>query len=795
MSAQPTAPAAPPDFVNIEIDGRALQVPKNSMIIAGADKAGIPIPRFCYHDKLPIAANCRMCMVEVEMGGKPMPKPQPACATPVAEGMKIKTASQKALSAQRNVMEFLLINHPLDCPICDQGGECELQDLSMGYGRSVSRFAERKRVVPDEDLGPLIETEMTRCIQCTRCVRFMTEVAGSPELGGMGRGENLEIGTYIGKTIDSELGGNIIDVCPVGALTNKVFRFKARPWELIARESIGYHDALASNLWLHTRRGEVLRTVPRDNEAINECWLSDRDRYSHQGLYAQDRATKPLVRRNGELVETSWEEAIAFAADGLKKYGADVGALVAPYVSSEEGHLLAQIVRGLGSDNIDHRLRVADFADGGPTGATFETPVAQIEKAGAVLLVGSNPRHDAPLLGHRIRKAWKHGAKVFAVNVLDYDFNFDFNLGGKFIVLPSQMVGTLAALLAAAGEGGTQSGRDESRPYADLLAQANVTDAHRATVKALRDASGSVLMFGNDAVHHSQASLLRALAKALAKATDSAFNELANGANAIGLARVGVQPRANGRNAAALLAQPTKALISYHLGAEDTNSPAAYDAARDNAPFAVYIGAFACNGVKRTAQVVLPVGLPPEIDGSYVNVDGVVQTVTAGAKLPGDARPGWKVLRALGAALGLQGFGFTEFGEVRASIADAVATKSSTVPSGGLAASATTSVGAGMFERISTVPIYRSDAIVRRSSALQAHPLTGECSLGLHPEDALALGLSNGGKAKVSAGTATVELPVVVTRAVPRGGAWIEKTWKQTRALPGNGGALTITRA
>jgi len=796
MSAQPTAPAAPPapvnnDLVNIEIDGKALQVPKNSMIIAGADKVGIPIPRFCYHEKLPIAANCRMCMVEVEMGGKPMPKPQPACATPVAEGMKIKTASQKALSAQRNVMEFLLINHPLDCPICDQGGECELQDLSMGYGRSVSRFVERKRVVPDEDLGPLIETEMTRCIQCTRCVRFMTEVAGSPELGGMGRGENLEIGTYIGKTIDSELGGNIIDVCPVGALTNKVFRFKARAWELIARESIGYHDALASNLWLHTRRGEVLRTVPRDNEAINECWLSDRDRYSHQGLYAQDRATKPMVRKNGELVETSWQEAIAFAADGLKKHGADVGALVAPYVSSEEGHLLAQIVRGLGSDNIDHRLRVADFADGGPTGATFETPLAQIEKAGAVLLVGSNPRHDAPLLGHRIRKAWKHGAKVFAVNVLDYDFNFDFHLGGKAIVLPSQLMGELAALVAAARENGASVPAN----LASAVDAAKPADAHRATVKALHEASGSVLMFGNDAVHHAQASLLRALAKCLAHATDSAFNELADGANALGLARVGVQPRTNGRNAAALLAQPTKALISYHLGAEDTSSPAAYDVARDNAPFAVYIGAFACSGVKRTAQVVLPVGLPPEIDGSYVNVDGVVQTITAGAKLPGEARPGWKVLRALGAALGLPGFGFTEFSEVCASIADAVAMKSSAAPTGALAASTTVSVGVGVFERISTVPIYRSDAIVRRSPALQAHPLTGECSLGLHPEDALALGLGNGGRAKVSAGAATVELPVVVTRAVPRGGAWIEKTWKQTRALPGNGGALTITRA
>src|SRR5690242_3841466 len=315
MSAQPKDTAPPAEMVEFEVDGHPVSAPKGSTIIQATDAAKIPIPRFCYHEKLPIAANCRMCMVEVEMGGKPMPKPQPACATPVTEGMKIRTQSAKALSAQRNVMEFLLINHPLDCPICDQGGECELQDLSMGYGRSVSRFAERKRVVPDEDLGPLVATDMTRCIQCTRCVRFSSEIAGTTELGGMGRGENLEIGTYIGKSIESELGGNIIDVCPVGALTNKPFRFKARAWELIARESIGYHDALGSNLFLHTRRGEVLRVVPKDNEAINESWLSDRDRYSHQGLYADDRATQPLIRgADGELKPVSWDEAIRFVA-------------------------------------------------------------------------------------------------------------------------------------------------------------------------------------------------------------------------------------------------------------------------------------------------------------------------------------------------------------------------------------------------------------------------------------------------------------------------------------------------
>ena len=772
-------------MVNIEIDGKPMQVPKNSMIIAAADKAGIPIPRFCYHEKLPIAANCRMCMVETEMGGKAVPKPQPACATPVMEGMKVFTQSQRALSAQRNVMEFLLINHPLDCPICDQGGECELQDLSMGYGRSVSRFAERKRVVPDEDIGPLIETEMTRCIQCTRCVRFMTEVAGSPELGGMGRGEDLEIGTYIGKTIDSELGGNIIDVCPVGALTNKVFRFKARAWELIARESIGYHDALGSNLWLHTRRGEVLRTVPRDNDEINECWLSDRDRYSHEGLYAKDRAQTPMIRKNGELVETSWEEAIEFVAAGLKNAGADLGVLVAPLTSSEEGALLAKIVRGLGSDNIDHRLRVTDFSDDA-AGATFQMPVAQIQKAQVIVLVGCNPRHEAPLLSHRIRKAWKAGAKVHALNPLDFDLNFD--LAGKRIVDVWQLVDQLAALVKAASEGGAPV----TSQIADAIANAQVDDAHRALVKTLRDAPSSVLVFGNCAVHHPAASLLRALARELAAQTHTAFNEIASGANAVGLARVGVMPQTGGAKAGALLAQPPKHLIVYHAGSQDTSTPAAFDRARSQADFCVYIGAYACNGVHRTAHAVLPIGLPPEVDGSYVNLDGIVQTLAAGAKLQGDARPGWKVLRALGAQLGIAGFDFTEFAELRASIKTLLAIKSTLPQSVKLPKRPPAGVG---LTRIATVPIYRSDAVLRRAAALQTHPLTGVAAVGLHPQDALALGLAQGAQARVSGEGGETVLPVVVTRMVPRGSAWVESTWTETSALPPMGAALTVTRA
>ncbi len=785
MSAAPTTPNTAPDLVNIEIDGKPLKVPKNSMIIQAADAAGIPIPRFCYHKKLPIAANCRMCMVETEMNGKAVPKPQPACATPVMEGMKINTQSMRALSGQRNAMEFLLINHPLDCPVCDQGGECELQDVSLGYGRSVSRFTERKRVVADEDIGPLVATEMTRCIHCTRCVRVLGDVAGTYEFGDMDRGDRHVIGTYIGRPLVSEISGNVIDVCPVGALTNKVFQFKARAWELIARESIGYHDALGSNLWLHTRSGQVLRSVPRDNEAINECWLSDRDRYSHEGLYATDRATKPLVRKNGELVEVSWDEAIAFVADGLKKSGGDLGALVAPLASSEEGFLLAQVLHALGSDSIDHRLRTLDFTDGAPV-AAFEMPVADVEKARVIALVGSNPRHEMPLLGLRIRKAWKAGAKVYAINPLDFEFNFE--LAGKAVATPSALVDAALRLAKAAYD----AGHLPDGELAQVLSGVSADDAARSLFKALSEASSKVLILGESAAQHPQASVLRAAARFAAKAAGCAYNEIPSGANDVGLARAGAQPQGQGKNAVAMLAQPPKHLIVYQAGSQDTSSSAAFDAARSNAQFCVYVGSFACNGVKRTAHAVLPIALPPESDGSYVNVDGVVQTIKAGARAPGDARPGWKVLRALGAALGVAGFEFTEFSELRDLIASKLGAKSTMPHAGKLAQRASAGVG---LQRIATVPIYRTDQVLRRAPALQSHPLTGKASVSINPEDALALGLAQDASAKVSAGGVDVILSANISRSVPKGAAWIPATWPETRALPPMGAALTVTRA
>jgi NADH-quinone oxidoreductase subunit G len=782
MSAQPANPNTPPDHVAIEINGQETFVPKGSMIIQAADKLGISIPRFCYHEKLPIAANCRMCMVEVEMGGRPMPKPQPACATPVADGMKIFTRSQRALSAQRNVMEFLLINHPLDCPICDQGGECELQDLSVGYGRSVSRFVERKRTVPDEDLGPLVETEMTRCIQCTRCVRVMSEVAGTYELGGMERGERLQIGTYVGKPLMSELSGNVIDVCPVGALTNKAFRFRARAWELIARESIGYHDALGSNLWLHTRRGEVLRTVPRDNEAINECWLSDRDRYSHQGLYAADRATKPMVKRNGNWQEVEWEEALRAATEALRAAPAgEVGALVHGSTSNEEGHLLAKLVRGLGSDSIDHRLRQLDFADAA-CARTFEMPVADIAKAGVVVLVGCNPRHELPLLNARLRKAVKGGAKVFLINTLDVDLTYP--LAGKQVLAPQALVDAVLGLAKAANDAGHLP---SSSDLAAALASLGADDFAKALTQALSEASSSVFILGEGATTHPQASWLRAAARFAAKATASAYNEIPLAANAIGLARNGVVPRDGGLNVRAQFTKPRQAYVLYGVeSASDFADGGEAWRALGNCSNVVAFAGFASESLKQVASVILPIGLLPEIDATLTNLDGIQQTVASGAKLPGDARPGWKVLRALGSALALDGFGYTEISEVRAQLSQSEPTSIDAL----VARTAPASVE-GSLQHIATTAIYRSDAVLRRAAALAAHPLTRGARVTLNPEDASALGIADGAKAKV----AGIVLDAEISRDVPRGAVWIEAGYGETELLAPYGSTLTIARA
>jgi len=495
MSTQPENVV---EMVNIEVDGQAMQVPKNSMIIEATDKAGISIPRFCYHEKLSISANCRMCLVDIEKS----PKPMPACATPVMEGMKVYTQSRRAIDAQHGVMEFLLINHPLDCPICDQGGECELQDLAMGYGRSVSRFSERKRVVKDHNIGSLIQTDLTRCIQCTRCVRFLDEIAGTNELGMLGRGDRSEIGTCLSQGVDSELSGNVIDLCPVGALTNKPFRFSARAWELMARPSLAVHDGAGSNLWYHTRRGHVMRAVPRDCESTNETWLSDRDRYSHFGLESEDRLLEPMVKVDGRWANVTWDEGIKVATWALRENvtahgGESLGVLMSPGASTEEYFLAQRLARGLDCPNIDHRLREQDFSDDKARNQllAFQSPMAAIDEADAILLIGSNIRQEAPILGQRVRKAWRSGAQVAALNPVDW--NFHFSLSNKIITAPQNMVGELAALALAVS---SATGKEIPGSLQAALSGVQWSEQHKAMAEILNSDGNKMLILGQAAM-------------------------------------------------------------------------------------------------------------------------------------------------------------------------------------------------------------------------------------------------------------------------------------------------------
>ena len=733
MSAQPVNPNLPPDHVTVFIDGQELAAPKGSMIIQAADKAGIPIPRFCYHEKLPIAANCRMCLVDTEVGGRAAPKPAPACATPVMDGLKVFTRNEKALKAQRNVMEFLLINHPLDCPICDQGGECELQDLSLGYGRSISRFVERKRVVADEDMGPLVATEMTRCIQCTRCVRFTADIAGTYELGGMQRGEDLQIGTYDGKPLTTELSGNVIDVCPVGALTNKVFRFKARPWELTAKASLGYHDALGSNLFHHVRRGEILRSVPRDNEAVNECWLSDRDRYAHEGLYAADRATVPLIRDGDGFREASWEEALAKAAKILRDNAGDgLGMLVHPSTSNEEGALLARLAEALGTGNLDHRIGQHDLSDGLASQA-FAMRVAEIEKADAIVILGSHLRHEVPLLHARIRKAATHGAKVHVVNPVDFDFAF--SIASKQIVPPSQLSDALGKL--------------------ELGAAAHVA-----------------LIVGGVAENSQHATAIRAAADAFVAATGAKLCRIPQGANALGLSQYGVLPAS--RDAQAMLREARSAYVMFGIepGLDFADQRAALKALGDAQ--VVAFSQFACKSTRAVADVILPIGALPEIEATLTNLDGLEQGTSAAGKPPGGARPGWRVLRALADALLLPGFEFTDIVGLRAGMAARAVQASKGQPAA--------MSGPGL-EIAVTQAIYRVDGVTRRAEALQAHPLNVGPRAVMHPSDAANAGIADGAMAKFATDIGNAALQVVLDPGVAAGCVWIESGHGATAPL------------
>ena len=698
-------------MVEIELDGQKVEIAPGSMIMHAAEKAGTYIPHFCYHKKLSIAANCRMCLVDVEKA----PKPMPACATPVTQGMIVRTKSDKAIKAQQSVMEFLLINHPLDCPICDQGGECQLQDLAVGYGAGASRYEEEKRVVHHKDVGPLISMEeMTRCIHCTRCVRFGQEVAGAMELGMSHRGEHAEIETFIGDTVDSELSGNMIDICPVGALTSKPFRYSARTWELSRRKSVSPHDSTGANLIVQVKNHKVMRVVPFENESVNECWIADRDRFSYESLDSADRLTAPMLKQGGEWKTVDWQTALEYVANGLRQVKGDhgasaIGLLASPHSTVEELALASALVRGLGSENIDSRLRHADFSNVAPAGQSrwLGMPVAALSTLQRVLVVGSNLRKDHPLFAQRIRQAVRHGAQVNAL--IDTDQDWALPRKNTLIADHSVWVRTLAGVaVAVAAEKGVQ---------APVAAESN--DEAKAIAKSLMGGERKAILLGNAAAHHEKAASLLALANWIAQQTGAQVGYLTEAANTVGAQLAGAVPGQGGLNATQILEQSLRALIL--LNTEPAADSAAGVAGLDTAGMVVTLSPFKAN--MDISDVLLPIAPFSETSGSFVNAEGRLQSFHAVVRPLGETRPAWKVLRVLGNLLDMSGFDADSSQAVLATVLPGV-------NHGDLVAATALSnadVGAGAAaadQRPATVApcvaaIYQLDSLVRRATSLQ----------------------------------------------------------------------------
>jgi NADH-quinone oxidoreductase subunit G len=759
-------------MINIEIDGKRLAVETGSTVIEAAHGAGITIPHFCYHKKLSIAANCRMCLVEVEKA----PKPLPACATPVTEGMKVKTNSALAVKAQKGVMEFLLINHPLDCPICDQGGECELQDLAVGYGGSASRYHEEKRVVLAKDLGPLVSAEeMSRCINCTRCVRFGQEIGGQMELGQAFRGEHAEIMSFLGEHIDSELSGNMIDLCPVGALTSKPFRYSARSWELSRRRAVSPHDGLGSNIALHVKNNQVMRALPIENEAINECWLSDKDRFSYEGLYSPERLTTPMIKQDGKWQQVGWQQALEYVANGLCQIaggaGADqIGALATPHSTLEELYLLQKLMRGIGSHNVDFRLRQSDFsADGKQAGVPWlGMPVADLGKADRILIVGSFLRKDHPLLAARIRQAAKQGAQVSVIHATDDALLM--KVAHKVVVAPDALVGEL-----------------------HKVAQGVAAKSGDGIAGSLASGSNVAVLLGNFAQQHPQAAQLQALAQQIATALNGRFGFLGEAANSVGGYLANAVPGAQGLNAAAMLAAPRKAYLLLNAEPElDCANPQQALAAMYGADMVVALSAYK-HFATDYADVLLPIAPFAETSGTFVSSEGRVQSFRGAVKPQGEARPAWKVLRVLGNLLNVAGFDYNDSENVRDEAlagVDVAAQLNNSLS--GIAVQLPAAVTG--LQRVAEVPIYFADAVVRRAASLQATHDAVVPRAVMHRDELHKLGLQPGDEAKLTQGAGSIRLQVAADDRLPRGVVRVAAGHAATAQLGAMFGTITVER-
>ncbi len=773
-------------MIEIELDGKKVSVAEGSMVMHAADAAGATIPHFCYHKKLSIAANCRMCLVDIEKA----PKPMPACATPVTQGMIVRTKSDKAIKAQKSVMEFLLINHPLDCPICDQGGECQLQDLAVGYGGSSSRYQEEKRVVFHKNVGPLISMqEMSRCIHCTRCVRFGQEMAGVMELGMQHRGEHSEITTFLGRTIDSELSGNMIDICPVGALTSKPFRYSARTWELSRRKSVSPHDSTGANLVVQVKGNQVLRVVPLENDDVNECWIADRDRFSYEALNSAQRLTSPMIKQGGQWQAVDWNTALGYVADGLKRIKAEhgvagIGALATAHRSVEELHLLAKLVRGLGSESIDVRTRHADFTNVAAAGQArwLGTSIASLSSLDRAFVVGSFLRKDHPLFALRIRQAARKGGLVMSLNAAHDDWAMP--LAAALTAAPlewAQALADVAGYIAAA--------KGVAAP-----APALVNSEAEAVAHALMSGERKAVLLGNAAAQHPEAASLLALAQWIAEQTGATVGYLTADANTVGAQLVKALPGAGGLNAGQMLGQPMKALLLLDVEPSlDAANAAAAKAAMAGSGLIVALTSFKDAAVDN-ADVLLPIAPFTETAGTFVNAEGRAQSFHGVVKPAGDTRPAWKVLRVLGNLLGLQGFNQETAEEVRAEALGDLASLPKRLDNR-TSAGITLSAPVEGLQRLAEVPIYAADALVRRSPSLQLTADARAPEAALPKEVWAKLGLTAGDRVRVAQGSASATLPARLDATLPASTVRVPAGHADTATLGAMFGAITVEKA
>ena len=787
------------DNIKVTINGQEIETQRGRLLIDVADENDIVIPRFCYHKRLSVAANCRMCLVEVERS----PKPMPACATQCMDGMIVQTRSKKAIDAQKSTMEFLLINHPLDCPICDQGGECELQDVAMGFGEGVSKYTEQKRVVMDKNIGPLIATDFTRCIHCTRCIRFGDEIAGMPELGATGRGEFMEIGTYIEKSIVSELSGNVIDVCPVGALTAKPSRYTARPWELTQHASVSAHDCVGSNTWVHTRGNNVMRVVPRENESINESWISDRDRFSYTAVNSSQRLLQPLLRENGELKPVDWETALNAAADMMTAAGASLATLISPQTTLEEQYLAQKLTRAQGSSNIDHRLSQVDFSaqQDAPIMPWLGRSLASLETLDAALIVAGNLRYQQPLLSHRLRKAANNKTAVSAIGHTAGQYNFA--LQNELAGSAAQIIHDLAGVALSLAE---ISGKALTPHLAKILQGCEINDSHRAIARSLAEGANCAVIVGSEALANPQLSLLQEICEAITQSAEATLGYLSESANSAGACLAGALPHRGpagvasdlagdlaGEHVGAIISSPHKLLLTFALNPLLDMHVA--NPLSDSNESIIAISSFDNDFIQQQADLVLPLAAVLESSGSFVNVEGLWQSFKGCVKSRGESRQGWKILAALGQVMHPQEFNYGDSLAVRNELKTLCSDVALSNLCGIKSNAKKLPVASGQVEKIGFTPIYASDDMTRLSAALQATPLMQmQASVSMNRQMAVSNKLLDSVQVQIKQGKGTAVLPLRLDETVPDGCVYIPGGIDAVRHLTDAYGKISLEK-